>query len=433
MSAAPVFAQTKAKAPRLIRDAEIENTIRAYATPLFQAAGLSAADVNIYLINDPSLNAFVAGGLNLFLHTGLLMRSRNANQVIGVIAHETGHISGGHLARFQGQMKNASIIAILAMIAGAGVAAAGGGDLGAAIMTGGPSVATSQILGYSRAQESAADQAGLSFLDATGQSAKGLSDFFRVLEGQELLNVGRQDPYMRTHPLTRERVEAVENHIRTSPNSGQPEPAEFDVMHKRMLAKLEGFLSPPSQTLARYKEGDSRVEARYARAIAYYRIPDLTKALPLIDGLIDQEPDNAYFHELKGQMLFENGRGGEAVPAYQRAVELEPDAAPLRVDLARAMIERDDPALNKQAIVQLQRATRREPLNSFAWSQLAIAYGRDDQFGMSALAQAEAALARNNKREAWIQATRAQKTLKQGSAGWLRSQDIIAAARIKDE
>lgn len=431
VAAAPAFAQSKA--PRLIRDAEIENTIRAYATPLFQAAGLSASDINIYLINDSSLNAFVAGGQNLFLYTGLLMRSQNANQVIGVIAHETGHIAGGHLARFQGQMRNASIIAILAMIAGVGAAAAGGGDLAAGIITGGQAVATNQVLGYSRAQESAADQAGLSFLDATGQSAQGLADFFRILEGQEYLNVGRQDPYMRTHPLTRERVEVVENHIQNSRFTNQPEPANFDEMHRRMLAKLTGFLSAPSATLARYKDGDTSIAARYARAIAYYRIPDLPKALPLIDGLIKDEPDNAYFYELKGQMLFENGRLEEAIAPYRKAVELQPNDAPLRVDLARAMIERNDPALNKEAIVHLQRATRREPVNAFAWSQLAIAYGRDNQLGMSSLAQAEAALARNNKREAFIQATRAQKQFDQGSRGWIRAQDIIAASRRKDD
>ena len=428
---APAIAQSKA--PRMIRDAEIENTIRAYATPLFQAAGLTATDVNIYLINDRSLNAFVAGGLNLFLHTGLLMRSKNANQVIGVIAHETGHISGGHLVRFQGPLQNASMIAILSLLAGVGVAAAGAGDVGAAIMMGGPAYANSQILSYSRSQESAADQAGLSFLEATSQSGQGLADFFHILESQELLSSSRQDPYMRTHPLTRERIENVDNHNRRSPYTNTPEPPEFEVMHKRMLAKLAGFLNPPSSTLSRYKENDPSVEARYARAIAYYRIPDLAKALPLVNQLIVEEPDNAYFYELKGQMLFENGRGAEALQPYQRAVELQPEAAPLRIDLARTMIEREDPALNKQAIVHLQRATQREPLNSFAWSQLAIAYGRDQQLGMSALAQAEAALSRNDKREAWIQATRAQKSFDKGTRGWTRSQDIIVASRRKDD
>jgi predicted Zn-dependent protease len=361
------------------------------------------------------------------------MRTDNANQLIGVIAHETGHIAGGHLARFQGQLKNASIIAIIAMIAGVGIAAAGGGDAGAAVMTGGPSVAMSQVLSYSRAQEAAADQAGLSFLDGTGQSAKGLSDFFRILEGQELLSAGRQDPYMRTHPLTRERVEVVDNHISNSPNSAQPEPPEFDVMHKRMLAKIHGFLMPPGQTLSRYKDNDARVETRYARAIAYYRMADLNKALPLVDGLIAEESSNAYFYELKGQMLFENGRGVAAIEPYRRAVELKPEDAPLRVDLARAMIENNDPSLNKEAIVHLQRATQREPLNSFAWSQLAIAYGRDEQLGMSSLAQGEAALSRNNKRDAWQQAIRASKQLPHGSRGWLRAQDIIDAARRRDD
>ena len=431
ISAAPVFAQSKA--PRLIRDAEIENTIRDYATPLFQAAGLNAADIDIYLINDNSLNAFVAGGQNLFLHTGLLMRTQNANQLIGVIAHETGHISGGHLVRFQGPMKNASIITILAMIAGAGAAAAGAGEVGAAIMMGGPTFALSQVLSYSRAQEGAADQAGMALLDATGQSAQGLMDFFRILEGQELLVASRQDPYMRTHPLSRERIDIVDRHIRNSPYSNRPEPPDYSIKHQRMLAKLAGFLNAPASTLSRYRDNDPSVPARYARAIAYYRIPDLAKALPLVDGLIAEEPDNPYFHELKGQMLFENGRGIAALEPYQRAVDLKPDSALLRIDLARSMIERDDPALNKQAIVHLQRATQREPHNSFAWSQLAIAYGRDQQLGMSALSQAEAALSRNNKREAFIQATRAQKMLDQGSRGWTRSQDIIAESRRKDE
>jgi predicted Zn-dependent protease len=200
-----------------------------------------------------------------------------------------------------------------------------------------------------------------------------------------------------------------------------------------MIAKLTGFLSAPSATLARYKADDTSVAARYARAIAYYRIPDLAHALPLIDGLIAQEPDNAYFYELKGQMLFENGRIAEAIPPYEKSVSLSPNDAPLRVGLARALIERNDPKLNKEAIIHLQRATQREPLDGFAWSQLAIAYGRDGQLGMSSLAQAEAALARNNKREAWIQANRAQKQFEKGSRGWLRSQDIIATARQKDD
>lgn len=422
-----------ASAPRLIRDAEIENTIRAFSSPVFEAAGLNARDVDIYLVNDPSINAFVAGGMNMFLHTGLLLRSKTANQVIGVIAHETGHISGGHLARLQDRLKDASLIAILTTILGAGAAVAGGGSAGAAVMTGGMSVAQNTILSYSRAQEAAADQAGLSFLEQTGQSAKGMHEFFEVLEGQELLNAGRQDPYMRTHPLNRERMESVESHLSRSRYTDAPDTPEFAELHRRMLAKLVGFVASPSHTLNRYKEGDRSIAARYARAIAYYRTPDMPKALAMIDELIAQEPNNAYFYELKGQALFENGRGAEALAPYRKSVALMPDEALLRVGLAQVMIERNDPVLNKEAIGHLQRATQREPLNGFAWQQLAIAYGRDEQFGMSALAQAEAAMTRNNKREARLQGGRAEKLLPRGSRGWLRAQDLLAAARKTDE
>ena len=422
-----------AAAPRLIRDAEIENTIRAWASPLFEAAGLNAADVDIYLINDSSINAFVAGGMNMFFHTGLLMRSKTPNQVIGVIAHETGHISGGHLARLQDRMKDASITAILAMIVGAGAAVAGGAGAGMAVMTGGIGAAQSSLFSFSRTQEASADQAGMRFLEDTGQSARGMGEFFHILSGQELLNSSQQDPYMRTHPLTRERIDAVDAQIARSKFSDAPDtPANIE-MHKRMIAKFTGFILSPATTLSRYKEDDKSVAARYARAIAYYRLPDMKRALPMIDELIAEEPDNAYFWELKGQMLFENGRGGEALAPYQKAVELMPNEATLRVGLAQAMIERADPALNKEAITHLRRATQREPLNAFAWSQLAIAYGRDDQLGMSALSSAEAALARGNKREARLQAARAEKMLPRGSPGWIRLQDIQAAARKDDD
>ncbi|HEY4136431.1 MAG TPA: M48 family metalloprotease [Alphaproteobacteria bacterium] len=419
-------------APRLIRDSEIENTIRTWASPVFEAAGLNAADVDIYLVNDSSINAFVAGGMNLFINTGLLMKSQTPNQVIGVMAHETGHIAGGHLARFQDRLRGASITAILAMILGAGAAVAGAGGAGVAVMTGGLGVAQGNLLAYSRTQESSADQAGMKFLDESGQSARGMSEFFHILSGQELLNTTHQDPYVQTHPLTRDRIEAVDAHVAKSKYSDVPDKPENIEMHKRMVAKLSGFILSPANTLARYKEADKSVAARYARAIAYYRLPDMTKAVPLIDGLIAEEPDNPYFYELKGQMMFENGRGAEALAPYQKAVSLLPNDALLRVGLAQAQIERDDPALNTDAINNLRRATQREPLNAFAWSELAIAYGRDNQLGMSALSSAEAALARGNKREARLQGARAEKLLVRGSPGWIRLQDLQAAAR-RDE
>ena len=422
-----------AEAARFIRDAEIENTIRAYSAPLFAAAGLNSKDVKILIVDDDTLNAFVFGGMNLFIHTGLLLKSEHAGQLIGVIAHETGHIAGGHLSRLSNRMRSASTAQIIAMILGAAAGiATGSAQAGSAILLGGGELARQGVFGFSRAQESAADQAALRYLDRTGQSARGMAEFLVVMEKQEQLTVGRQPTYLRTHPITRDRINHVINSIADSRFSDTPVRREFAEMHRRMTAKLRGFLRPPAKTLNRYKEGDDSVEARYARAIAHYRVPDLANALPLVDGLIAENPEDPYFQELKGQILFENGRGAEAIGPYDKAVRLLPDSALLRIGLARALLEQADPSLTKRALAHLKQAVHLERENPFAWSQLAIAYGRDRQFGMTALALAEAALARGNKKEARHQAKRAAKQLKRHSSGWLRAEDIKRAARKKN-
>jgi predicted Zn-dependent protease len=416
-----------------IRDAEIEATIRQFVSPVFAAAGLDASVIRIYLVNDPRLNAFVAGGQNLFLHTGLLIRSQSPNQVIGVAAHETGHIAGGHLARTQEALRNATIQGIIAMVLGAAAAAAAGGQGAGGVILGGSGVMQRSFLQYSVEQEAKADQAGLGFLDATGQSSKGLLEFFRILENEDLLSPARQDPYLRTHPLTRQRIEYVQEHVNHSRFTSVPDKPEFIEMHKRMVAKLTGFLGSPGQTLAQYKESDTSVAARYARAVAYYRMPNIPKALPLIDGLIAQEPKNAYFHEFKGQMLFENGKVAEAVAPYEEAVRLQPDSALLRTELGQVQIEAGDPALNKRALANLNEGVRLEPDNGSAWRFLAVAYGRQDDIGMAALALAEEALTQGDKKLAVQQATRATQILKAGTPARLRAEDLKRLARRNDD
>lgn len=416
----------------LVRDAEVEGIIRAYATPLFQAAGLDAESVRIYLVSDDSLNAFVAGGMNLFINTGLLMRAESANQIIGVIAHETGHIAGGHLARTQEALKNASTEAIIAFVLGMAVVVAGQGDAGTAIIGGGTAMAQADLLKYSRTQESAADHAGVSYLDATGQSSRGMLEFFEILEGQELLLTGRQDPYLRTHPLTAERIDFVRQHVENSPFSEAEDPPEFRIKFERMRAKLVGFLRPLNRVLQDYPESDTSLAARYARAIAYYRAGDLDRSMQLLDQLLAEHPDDPFFHELKGQILMEHGRGREAIPYYETAVRLAPHEPLLRLALAQTQLDTEDPDLNRSALRHLEEVTRIEQRNASAWRLLSIAYGRDGQIPMAALALAEAALARGNKDEARAQADRALQQLPEGSPAWLRAQDIFAAASRRD-
>jgi len=412
-----------------IRDAEIETIIRTWWTPILHVAGLDPQAVHIYLVNDPSLNSFVAGGQNLFINTGTLLRSISPNQVIGIMAHETGHIAGGHLARSEQAIHNATIAGIIAMAAGAAAAAASRSpDAGAAAMLGGSGVAERTFLSFSIAQEASADHAALTFLDRTHQSARGLLEFFQILEQEELLAGQREDPYLRTHPLTRDRVAYVREQVAKSPWSNAPDPPDWIVMHQRMKAKLDAFLGAPPQILAKYKPDDHSVPARYARAVAYYRVPQLKQALALIDGLIAEAPSDPYFQELKGQMLFENGRIQEALGPYQRAVELKPDNALLKIELAQVELESNDAALVPKAMTLLNNASTFEGDNGDLWRLLAVAYGRSGNMGMMALSLAEQGMANGNYTDARQQAARAIKLLPAG-AQRQRAQDIAEDAR----
>ncbi|MFN4088623.1 MAG: M48 family metalloprotease [Alphaproteobacteria bacterium] len=409
----------------LVRDAEIEGIIRTYSTPIFEAAGLAPGDVSIYLVNDPSLNAFVAGGLNLFLHTGLIQRTAEPGQLIGVIAHETGHIAAGHLIRLRDEMESLTIQSVLATVLGAAAAVASGdGGVGAAIAAGGSSMAMRNFMQYSRAQESEADQAALRYLDRARWSSRGMVDFLGILEDQELLSATMQDPYLRTHPITRERVATAREHLAHSPHADAKFPDIFYTYHSRMIGKLDGFLQAPRTTLNKYREDDRSVQARYARTIAYFRSADLRRALPAIDALIAESPNDPYFHELRGQMLFENGRGLEALPSYERAVELQPRAAPLRQELARVIIDTGKTDRLPEAERHLNEVVRIEPRNATAWRLLGIAYGRNDNIPHASLALAEAALLRGARDEARFQAERARRTLPEGSPQWLRADDL---------
>jgi predicted Zn-dependent protease len=413
----------------LIRDTEVETTIRTFATPLWKAAGLSPSSVRIILVNDRALNAFVAQGQNLFINTGTLIRADSANELMGVIAHETGHMAGGHLARAPEAYRNAMITSLLAVALGvAGGLAGGNGGIGAAAATGGMSLAQRQMFAFTRSQEQAADQAGVTFLDQIGQSSRGFEEFMEILSHKEVLSSVQQDPYLRTHPLTSERVDFLRNHVAHSRYSDAPVPPEFERLDRRMRAKLAAFMDPPQHTLDVWSPRDTSVDARYARAIALYRIPDMAQALPVIDGLIRDYPKDPYFHELRGQMLFENGRIAEALPSYREALKLLPDAALIKIDFAQIELESNDNSLLADAENNLNVAVRTEPDMPDLWRLLAVAYGRGGQLGMAAMALGEQALLEGRRFDARDQARRALRLLPTGSPGWIKAQDVETQA-----
>lgn len=426
-------APAQAQGIGIIRDAEIENTIRTYATPIFEAAGIDPEAVTIRVVADQGVNAFVAGGQNLFITVGLLLLAQNANQVVGVIAHETGHMAAADLARSEIEQRNAMLESIIAMVLGAGAMASGSPGAGQAVIAGGAQVAQRQMLMNSRSHEASADTAALKYLDDTSQSARGFADFLGLLQERERGAIGRQDEFLTDHPLTEDRREFVRNHAIQSKFSDAPEPAGYDEMLARAQAKLTGFLLPQEQIFDRYPESDNSFAARYAHAIAYYRIPDLAKALPLIDGLIAERPKDPYFYELKGQMLFDNGRVREAIGPYAQAVNLLPDEPQIRVGLARAQLETNDPALNTAALANLTQAVQKDKQLPPVWDGLAIAYGRAGKIGMAALALAEKAMLYHQYKEARSQVARAEKLLPTDSAGYLRAEDIKQVIKSRDK
>ncbi|MBK8158188.1 MAG: M48 family metallopeptidase [Rhodospirillaceae bacterium] len=428
----PVPVQAQARKPiSLIRDAEIESTIRGYADPLFRVAGLDPAGIRVLLVNDDSINAFVAGGMRLFINTGLLMRADTPNQVKGVIAHETGHIAGAHLSRIQEELENATIEQIIGLVLGGAAAVASG--KGEALVAGaslGSEIAKRNVLKYSRTQEAAADQAGMSYLDATKQSSRGMMEFFEKLDGQQFLLGQNQDPYLITHPLTGDRISSVQQHVDQSPYADAKDSPETIALHERMVAKLKGYLWPLSQIEREFPESDQSVGARYARAIGLFRVSRMPESLAIMDSLLADYPNDPFFQEQKAQILFENGKLAEALPLYTAAFEQLPIEPLIGLELAHVEIELDDPGLTKQAIKHLEAVTTIEPRNSRAWYFLAKAYGKDGNLPMSALAQAEEAMAKGDSDEAWAQAKRALDGMEVGSPGWIKANDIISEAQM---
>lgn len=414
----------------LIRDAEIEDTIRRMSTPLFQAAGLAPSSVRIHIVADKSLNAFVADGQRMFMHTGLLMRAENASQIIGVIAHETGHISGGHLSRFGRAGQQGTATAVIATILGAATAlGTGRPDIGAAVVAGGGQISQRNFFSFTRSQEGSADQAALSFLDSTGQSARGLLEFMGILENQELLITNNQDPYVRTHPLSSDRIRAIEAHIVRSPNSNSPASAEMELRFERTKAKLIGYFEQPSLTFRIYPDTDQSIPARFARAYAYSKVPDKDKALSTLASLLADIPDDPYFLELKAQVLFESGDVAGAKESFSRAVSIVPNESLIRFEYARALIASNESSDLEMALEQLKFALSREPKFASGWRNLGIAYGRLGDTGRSSLALAEEALLKGDLSAANYHAGRAVELFPRGSREWLQAEDLLLAAK----
>ena len=428
-----VFSPT-AHSSGFIRDAEIENLLADYSRPLFLAAGLNPNTVGIALINNKSLNAFVANGQNIYFHTGLILESEDPNMVIGVIAHEIGHIIGGHLSRKAGAINEAQRPALVATILGLGSLLAGAPDLGLALITGGQHVVQRKFLSFNRAQESSADVIALRLLEDTGQSPNGIIRMMDMLADQEILSEVSQDPYIRSHPLSRERVASFTRGAELSAYSNVEDTPEMRHRHKMAQAKIRGFLDHPSTTLRRYPRKNTDMPSRYARAIALHRQGQLDLALNEIDSLIAETPTSPWFHELKGQVNYEAGRAGDGLAAYEKSIELAPNQPLLLIGLATTQLSLAENAgelskkFNHAAENNLRKALRLDPDNTTAYFQLSKTFGQMQQVAYAEWALAEY-FALLGRPEALKHARRAIKGLPDRSPEKIRTTDILEIAR----
>ena len=410
----------------IIRDSEIESYFKEWSAPLLKAANIPSGGINVILVQSSEVNAFVAGGANVFFYTGLIEKTDGPGELMGVFAHELGHIAGGHLISTRDAFERASYESILGTVIGIGAAVlSGNGGAANAIISGTQGVAQRKFLKHSRVNESAADQAAVTYFEDAKYNPEGLGSFLQKLQDQELLPASRQSEYVRTHPLTSNRIAAIKGRTDRSPYKDAKFPAHWDDQHARMKAKLVGFISP-GRVAWEYDDRDTSIPASYARTIAAYRENRIDEAVQGVDALIAREPKNPYFHELKGQMLVEFSQIEKGLGPYRKAIQLKPKEPLFRIAYAHALIESgDDRGRLNEAIKQLQRAAKRERRSGRVHRLLATAHGRLGQENLAKIHLAEEAVLQRRLGYAKNLAKAVLSSEPPQSVTWIQARDLL--------
>jgi predicted Zn-dependent protease len=424
------------KGPPVLRDTETEQLLREYTRPILRAAGLEKQNIQMVIINQGVFNAFVADGRRIFVNYGAILQSETPNQIIGVMAHETGHLAGGHLAKMREQMAQAQTQMIIAMLLGAGAMVAGaksGGsnsglsNAGAAMFSAPGEVIRRNLLSYVRQQEENADKAGVKFLNATGQSSRGMYETFKRFTDESLFAARGADPYVQSHPMPAERVNALQELARSSPYWDKKDDPALQLRHDMARAKISAFMERQDTVYRRYPMSNNSLPARYAHAISTYLHGDLRSALAQIDALIQQQPNNPYFYEVRGQALLEGGKPQEAIAPLRKAVALSNNAPLIEMLLGQALVATGNNAYTDEAIGILRAAVARETEAPIGYMQLAMAYGRKGDYAQADLASAQAAYLRGDNKTARDLASRAKTRFAIGTPGWVKADDIVSA------
>ena len=415
----------------IIRDAEIENFLEEISHPIFSEANLNLNSVDIYIFNDKSINAFVACGQKIFVNTGLIQSFETPSMLRGVMAHETGHIAGGHLARSDEALERAQTPMIVGLLLGIGAAIAGDGDAAQALLLGSQQIAQGMVAKYSRSQESAADQAAIRYLEGIKKSSNGMLEVLYKFANQEALSSNRQSVRVRSHPISRDRIRSLEQKVNKSQFINERDNEKILFQYKMIQAKLDGFLNNPNDVIRKAKKDSSLIFNKYSLAVAYYRKALLKESLSALNEMINQYPNNPWFYELKGQVLYESGKIRESIIPYRKSLSISPNEPLLMVALATALNALENKSNAIEAISLLKKSLMHDQKNTQTWFQLAISYSRINDIGNAELASAERHFLTGNVKMASFHAKKSLKYNKNSSISKLRAQDIVLDSENK--
>ena len=416
--AAPAFAAS------LLRDPDIEHSLKQLASPVLNAAGLPAGRMQVLVVDDSTLNAFVIDRDHIFIHAGLLLKLTTAEQLQSVIAHEAAHIANGHIARRTANARASQNLAAFGLALAAAAAATGNPNAGVAIGIGMQSSAQRSFFGHTRAEEASADQSAIRYLTRAGVDPRGSVDVMEIFSGQELLSAGRQDPYARSHPLSRDRLRAMQAAAGAYEGRFTADPTA-NYWFERARGKLGAFYRAPKWTLPRAGDSGHKDIEMMRKAVAWHRSGKGNEALKAMNSLLKAAPNDPFLQELHGQILLERRQIQAALGAYGRAVKLAPRNALIVGQYGHALLVSGNP---KAALPHLERSANLERRDARVLRDLGGAYAQLGNTGMASLLTSERYALQGRPKDALIHAKRALGLLNQGSPGWQRAQDVLLAS-----
>lgn len=413
-----------ANSATLINDTEIEKEITNIIMPIAKAADIPENRLKIYIVRDDSFNAFVRGGEDIFVYTGLLKQIKNPNALRAVVAHELGHTIGGHMVQISQRMHDEIVRALIIQTLGVGLMVAGGNpSAGAGVMAGATGIAQQSLLSFSRDEERMADDMAIDLMIRANQNPNGLIEVFEQMRDISGEFESRINPNRINHPLTSERMNNAKlkiSKLKKIPTQQKSAIAQENKNYEILRAKLIGYLDTDKNVIIKYPYTDKSDAAIYARAIANMQSGNLDTAKTGTQTLIARNPNNPYYYELLGDIEYQYGAYDDSVASYEKSLKLTKNAPQIETALALVLSERNKLGDKERAKELCKRVILTEPSPLSYWILARVTDGGESDWAM-----AEYYNMNGDKKNAKKYAKSAQKKSKKDSPEYIKSEDIL--------